>query len=63
MALSRALRNLMTGITIYPWEYFCPLEFLSSKIEITDHTYTIHHYTATWMSWWDKLMMKKGIMG
>lgn len=51
------------GITIYPWDYFCPQEFLSSKIEITENTYTIHHYSATWMSWWDKLMMKKGYYG
>lgn len=48
------------GITIYPWDYFCPIEFLSSKIEITDNTYAIHHYSASWMSWMDKLKMKKG---
>ena len=48
------------GITIYPWEYFCPIEFLSNKLEITENTYTIHHYSATWMSWIDKLKMKKG---
>lgn len=48
------------GITIYPWDYFCPVEFLSNKIEITDNTYAIHHYSASWMSQWDKLMMKKG---
>lgn len=51
------------GIMIYPWEYFCPMEFLSNKIEITNKTYTIHHYSATWMSWKDKLMMKKGYYG
>lgn len=48
------------GITIYPWEYFCPEEYLSGKLEITDHTYTIHHYSSSWMSRWDKLMVKKG---
>ena len=49
-----------SGITIYPWDYFCPIEFLSHKLEITENTYTIHHYSATWMSWLDKLKMKKG---
>lgn len=48
------------GFTVYPWEYFCPMEYLSSKIEMTENTRTIHHYTATWMSWTDKLKMKKG---
>lgn len=51
------------GITIYPWEYFCPIEFLSNKLNITNNTYTIHHYSATWMSWLDKLKMKKGYYG
>lgn len=48
------------GITIYPWDYFCPVEFLNPKLEITDNTRTIHHYSASWMSWTDKLKMKKG---
>lgn len=48
------------GITIYPWDYFCPVEFLSSKLEITENTRTIHHYSASWMSLTDKLKMKKG---
>lgn len=48
------------GITIYPWDYFCPIEFMSNKLEITPNTYTIHHYSASWMSWSDKLKMKKG---
>ena len=48
------------GITLYPWDYFCPIEFLSHKLELTENTYTIHHYSATWMSWLDKIKMKKG---
>lgn len=48
------------GITIYPWDYFCPAEFMSNKLEITVNTRTIHHYSATWMSWSDKLKMRKG---
>lgn len=48
------------GITIYPWEYFCPMEYLSNKLEITPNTCSIHHYSATWMTWLDKLKMKKG---
>lgn len=50
----------LNDMTIYPWEYFCPIEYLSSKCEISNNTRTIHHYTATWMSWPDKLKMKKG---
>lgn len=49
-------------INIYPWDYFCPMEYLSNKLELTENTYTVHHYSATWMSWIDKLKMKKGYM-
>lgn len=51
---------VVEGITIYPWEYFCPVEFMSSKIEITENTHTIHHYSATWMSKAERLKMKRG---
>lgn len=59
--LSRCdIPTTIDGITIYPWDYFCPIEFLSSKLEITENTRTIHHYAASWMTWTDKLKMKKG---
>lgn len=59
--LSRSdIPTTIEGITIYPWDYFCPVEFMSSRLEITDNTRTIHHYSASWMSWADKLRMKKG---
>lgn len=51
---------VIEDITIYPWDYFCPVEFLSSKLEITANTRTIHHFSASWMTWFDKLKMKKG---
>lgn len=51
---------IVEGITIYPCEYFCPIEFLGNKIEITKNTRTIHHFTASWMTRGDKLKMLKG---
>lgn len=59
--LSRSdIPTTIKGVTVYPWDYFCPVEFLSSKLEITGNTRTIHHYSASWMSWSDKLKMRKG---
>lgn len=37
-------------ITIYPAEYFCPLNYVNRKMNITKNTYSIHHYTASWYS-------------
>ncbi len=36
------------GITVYPFEYFCGYDIANSHATITDHTYTIHHYSALW---------------
>ena len=33
---------------IYPAEYFCPLNYFTNELRITDKTYSIHHYSATW---------------
>lgn len=36
------------GITIYPSEYFCPVNPATGELKITENTRTIHHYAATW---------------
>lgn len=38
------------GINIYPTEYFCPINYKTGKINITNNTYSIHHYTASWQT-------------
>ncbi|MCW3786650.1 glycosyltransferase family 32 protein [Plebeiibacterium sediminum] len=48
------------NFTIYPWEYFCPIEYLSNKLEISANTRSIHHYTESWMGWKLKLQTRKG---
>lgn len=37
-------------IYIYPPDYFCPLNYRTGKLNITDNTYSIHWYTASWQS-------------
>lgn len=46
----------VSGIAIYPPEYFCPYNFATGVMNITDHTVSIHHYAATWYSWMDKVI-------
>lgn len=36
-------------ITIYPKDYFNPMDMDSGKIHITPNTISIHHYAATWV--------------
>ena len=46
------------GIYIYPPEYFCPLDYTTGKLNITDNTYSIHWYTASWQSKYCQLKTK-----
>lgn len=38
------------NIVIYPTNFFCPKVIGTNKINITDNTYSIHHYDASWKS-------------
>ena len=37
-------------ITIYPPEYFCPIDFETKQIKITENTIAIHWFSGTWLS-------------
>lgn len=39
----------INGITIFPSDYFCPINATWKKQEFTINTRSIHHYSATWM--------------
>lgn len=45
----------VAGIWIYPKEYFCPKDYASGKVKITQNTVSIHHYSETWFPWYMKL--------
>ena len=38
------------GIVIYPPEYLCPKNYWTGELRITEHTYSIHHYSESWLS-------------
>lgn len=42
------------NIYIYPMEYFCPKDIRTLELHVTNNTYTIHHYDASWMDEWKK---------
>ncbi|WP_084031650.1 glycosyltransferase family 32 protein [Anaerobacillus arseniciselenatis] len=39
---------LNNDVHIYPTDYFCPKEWWSRKMAITDNTHTIHHFSNSW---------------
>lgn len=36
------------GVYIYPKDYFCPMDYKTGKLEKSENTRSIHHYSASW---------------
>lgn len=51
--------SMLGSFTVFPEEYFCPQAFSSGKIQITNNTYSIHHYHASWQTEPEKKELKK----
>ncbi len=52
------------GITLYPSEYFDPIDCATGEERYTENTVTVHHYSASWMDGKDLLKMKiKKLLG
>lgn len=40
----------IAGIYIYNKEFFCPIDYITGKLMITDKTVSIHHFEGSWLS-------------
>lgn len=52
------LQNVL-GITLYPTEYFCPLNSSTGVLNCTDKTFSIHRYNMSWLSDFEKKWAKR----
>lgn len=55
LLMKYGLRNTMeiqtvAGFTIYPAEYFCPINMNTGRLEKTKNTHSVHRYAASWVS-------------
>lgn len=41
--------ELVEDIYIYPPDYFCPLNYYTGRLVLTDNSRTIHHYLGSWL--------------
>lgn len=46
----RNVKQNIAGVDIFPTEFFCPKPYGSSTLKVTSDTYTIHHYSGTWLA-------------
>ena len=49
MDITNANQTFM-GVKFLPDEYLCPMNYYTGKKTITNNTYSIHHYSASWTS-------------
>ena len=60
ISLNPQLSTLNSQLTIYPAEYLCPMHSLTGIVTLTENTYTIHHYSMSWLpkssQWWVRVM-------
>ena len=52
-------QELEGGIHIYPKSYFCPMDYKTGRVELTENTYSIHLFFASWHGKGDMLLDKK----
>lgn len=38
-------------MAIYPVDFFCPIDYETRELKVTDKTRTIHHYAESWLPW------------
>lgn len=38
------------GVKVFPYDYFCPIDYKTGVLELTENTYSIHWYSGTWIS-------------
>ena len=47
----------ISGINIFPTDYFNPYDSKMGDLSITGNTRTIHWYSASWLSWKDRTLL------
>ena len=50
--------QLLEGVYIYPKEYFCPKDYVTGKLKITNNTVAIHHYGASWVPFNERIELR-----
>ncbi len=51
-------KQTVSGFTLFPSEYFCPKDYETKKLNITNNTYAIHHFDGSWHTDEIKYMIK-----
>ncbi|MBE6418583.1 MAG: glycosyl transferase [Akkermansiaceae bacterium] len=50
LQLNNTYQDIEGFFTMYPRDYFCPKDFSTQEINVTDNTACIHHFNMSWHS-------------
>lgn len=50
--------QMVEGLALYPYDYFCANNFEDGKVNVTDNTYTIHHFAGSWLPEEERIIME-----
>lgn len=42
-------KQIIEDVTVYPKEYFCPKDYITGVLSITESTYSVHHFAMSWV--------------
>lgn len=54
--------QIISNVVILPVDFLCPQDMETGKLVITDNSYSIHHYSASWKNNFDMFVYKVGIV-
>ena len=40
--------QIVNNCALFPKDYFCPMDYNTGAVDITNNTFSIHHYIASW---------------
>ncbi len=61
LKLNNTLQTI-NGFTLFPCDYFCPKDFETQQLRLSQNTYTIHHFDGSWKSEEDKYATLKAAL-
>jgi hypothetical protein len=53
-------KQMIGNAMVYPADYFNPRDSVTGRMKQTQHTYSIHWYSASWLPWYQQLRHKFG---
>lgn len=52
------IQQTVKGFTLFPNDFFCPKDYRTKELYVTENTYVIHHFDGSWVSDEDKYSMQ-----